>query len=346
MSDIVPNPDDSSKAQGNALFDANHVGGSAEGVIVDEFGKPFTKSGNALNQQRSTVRDLSRRLRKSGNLNFWLTAIIAASTVAQTVNSCNNNAITAQQTDQLISASRYGAYAANINGQAARDFASSAAQINRGVGDAVTKLQMQANATEEARESSEENSRTALQATIDNFRQEQRPWLGIAIFPDKNSGLPSVTIQVHNTGKTPANSFGFLCCKVEQSPFPGESFPSYDSIDVQDKADTIREREKRFKTYYGRDPDSQKWMMMSLKEHERADQEFDSKLAGDEVIPPDGYHPETLAVSRGGRMVNYYIGKIVYRDVYDRSALHKTDFCLTQLADQPLSFCRTGQHME
>jgi len=66
--------------------------------------------------------------------------------------------------------------------------------------------------TEKARESSERNSTQTLEATIDQFHQDQRAWLGVVDssvnFSQCDTSTPAghckVTLDIKNTGKTPA----------------------------------------------------------------------------------------------------------------------------------------------
>ena len=105
--------------------------------------------------------------------------VIVIFTIMQYGNTKANNSSTTQQTDQLIAAGKYSAYAANQNAQASRSFAESASAISKGVDDAVSRLQAQALATELASESSNLNARRALDAAIDTAHQQQRAWIGI-----------------------------------------------------------------------------------------------------------------------------------------------------------------------
>jgi lysyl-tRNA synthetase class I len=105
----------------------------------------------------------------------------------------------ATQTQRLIEA-------AKRNAAAAEHFSDSAKLINGGVGDAVKKLEAQAEAIEAARQSSQEASNKALQASIDNFHADQRAWLGASdnTYNLAESGPISSSVSVLNTGKSPA----------------------------------------------------------------------------------------------------------------------------------------------
>lgn len=89
---------------------------------------------------------------------------------------------------------------------AADSFSDSASSINDGIGDAVMGLGTEAQKMEAARKSSDRASRKSLQATIDNFHQEQRAWISIKItnqlFADRQP--LAISTEFDNTGKTPA----------------------------------------------------------------------------------------------------------------------------------------------
>ncbi len=132
---------------------------------------------------------------------------------AQWVTSCQNNASTSEQANKLITAAQMSAHSAAHNAAAAQNFAESAQSINHGISDAVGRLQDQARVTELARETSQAASKKALQATIENFRTEQRPWLVFRLTPTTpvkwegadQWGLDlNFAIDVQNLGKTPA----------------------------------------------------------------------------------------------------------------------------------------------
>lgn len=125
-----------------------------------------------------------------------------------------NNDTATQQTNQLIASARISAQAARDNVLASRNFAESARGINQGVENAVGRLAAQANATEAARETSEAASAAALRTTIDNFRQDERPWVSSTV-QIRNQSITSsgsygvlLDIILKNYGKTPASNVG------------------------------------------------------------------------------------------------------------------------------------------
>lgn len=138
--------------------------------------------------------------------------VIALFAVVQWHTVSVNNDTATQQTSQLIASARISAQAAKDNVFASRNFAESARGINQGVENAVGRLAAQANATEAARETSEAASAAALRTTIDNFRQDERPWVNSTIQITKQEITAWSTygvwlnITLKNYGKTPASN--------------------------------------------------------------------------------------------------------------------------------------------
>jgi hypothetical protein len=137
-----------------------------------------------------------------------------------------------KQTGDLIQAAKMSAHSADHNATAATSFAQSAASINKGIADAVAKLEAQNRALETARKSSEANSRAALRATIDDFHQDERayvqgePWevTGKIAAPHPDPGgrgyrfgqkIISAKVRVANFGRTPALA---VICDLEVIP--------------------------------------------------------------------------------------------------------------------------------
>lgn len=142
---------------------------------------------------------------------IFLTAIIALSAISQIVVSCNNSRSTTRQVDRLIGS------AEKIR-IASEKFSSSAEGINQGIQSAVGKLQSQADKMDSARTSadkdasdalmaSQADSQKSLQASIDNFHQDQRAWLSV----EPATGIPNdskfkITFPISNSGRTPAKN--------------------------------------------------------------------------------------------------------------------------------------------
>lgn len=116
-------------------------------------------------------------------------AIVFLALVQLTVLISNNNSTT-QQANRLIEAARYSAYAADRNAQAAQNFAGSAESINKGIRNAVDRLNAQAQATSDVASAAGDQSRASISSSITaqkqletiqhQFETSQRAWLGIS----------------------------------------------------------------------------------------------------------------------------------------------------------------------
>jgi hypothetical protein len=151
-----------------------------------------------------------------------------------------------EQIDKIIAA-------ADRISNAADSFSGSAAHINDGVSQAVTKLESQAATIEKARIGSNKQSADSLQATINDFHEDQRPWVGLddvicdicdggpnpaldpkTHIPIKN-GIPTsehFTVGdlmglVANTGITPAidTHFDTTTTRLPSDPIPTYGLP-------------------------------------------------------------------------------------------------------------------------
>jgi hypothetical protein len=141
-------------------------------LIVDEFGHPIGKAAET-NKIQTTQREILNRVKTGERWMIILTAVVAATSIFQAVQSCNNNRSTSSQIDKIIGS-------ANQIGSAAGSFSASAQGINQGIGNAVGQLQSQASKMDASRKAADKNSADAIQATIDSFHTEQRAWIGIS----------------------------------------------------------------------------------------------------------------------------------------------------------------------
>jgi hypothetical protein len=206
----------------------NSPSGSSGVVIVDERGNPYRHQRNTYETFKSLIKGIFDRIPHGERLMIALTLVIAFSTVCQSVMFYFSNRSTSRQVDHII-------VAADRIDDAADSFSKSSAEINRGMANAVSKLEAQAVATEAARESSIEESDKSLKATVENFRVDQRAWVGIQhvipIPPDGLSGQIGMYFDVQNTGRTPAINVRNRE-EIEQSPNGSESAFSADYSDA------------------------------------------------------------------------------------------------------------------
>jgi hypothetical protein len=242
------------------------------------------------------------------HIELGLSLAIAFFALSQLITSCRNNDSTTRQTDQLISAAKISAYSASESLQASRNFADSARSINEGVRNAVTELNRQAEITEHARETSASFSQQSLQATIDNFHEDQRAWVGIAgnghISTSIVDGSPlKVHIDFQNFGKTPAfNERGIAKILTHPNSVPLPSFDTYSLVEASAPITLM--------------PGVSAGVTI----------ETNTPSAEGNVIIMD----KTMITSiDGGAMEVYLYGSQWYDDAFKKP--HRTDFCLIYL---------------
>jgi hypothetical protein len=166
--------------------------------------------GNAIND--TAKKSYWKRLTEEGpdrHIELFLAFVIAFFAAGQWITSCNNNSSTSKQSERFLDS-------ANKINDAADSFSTSSADISRGVGDAVTKLNLQANQTE----------RLAKDAEIANLNtiRSQQPWVEIGTtihikYANPPESLPQpkfrgqlilqgsafdILVAIKNYGKTPA----------------------------------------------------------------------------------------------------------------------------------------------
>jgi hypothetical protein len=262
------------------------------------------------------------------------------------------------QTDQLIIAAKINALATKDNAAAAQSFAASAQKINEGIGDAVIKLQAQADAMETARRSTDTGAQNALQAAIDNFHQEQRAWVGIDIIPapidPKAGGIinqASVTVVAHNSGRTPALGVNISWEMAEDSYGFTDEVPDYDEMMAAKKAARDAMFAQAWESRIARDPANaarlRKEYEAQLDYRSKWEEKEDELNERREVIPPDGTRVinSFWEGNQAGKKLHHLVGRIKYYDVFDPTRGHVTKFCLVRYSDGPFQLCLHGQDM-
>lgn len=131
------------------------------------------------------------------------------------------------QTQKLIAAADISSGAAKVSSQAASDFSNSARSINLEIKDAVDKLSLQASTAEAARQSSAQQSQKALQATIDNLHDQERPWLGVKDFKCSQCGINLDRLalfkkEVPYDGAQPMDVVGFAGTLINLGKTPAQ----------------------------------------------------------------------------------------------------------------------------
>ncbi len=302
--------DNPKRKPSEAVNDAD--AGIANHVIVNEQGQPYSEANNPDTKKNDHLGEFVKRIGRPKSLNIILTAVIALSAISQTVISCNNNASTSRQVERMIDA-------ANRVDDAAESFSRSASGINGGVSDAVGKLEVQAEAMDRSRVSSEANSAKALQATIDNFHLDQRAWVSVI----EISGAPQkdaqwvVTVRVKNTGKTFARNF-YLAAGVALN----SERPSFADVDNSPNLS----------------PASSKSLITPNGEYESHSLLTGPGSAHNYNNPTQTYINDLKA----GKGRNFAYGKMTYTDIFGRH--HWSTYCA--FLDQELLWKNCPYHNE
>jgi len=194
-----------------------------ESVIVDPQGNPYRHADKPYQKIKNLLKRVLEKIPHGERMMILLTAAVAFATFAQAgIAWYSSHTAGKTQTDQF---NQMKSVADRMEG-AAKSFAGNSSNINQGIALATTKLQSQADMIDKARKAADtdserslalarENANKSLQATIDNFHQEQRAWLSVKNVqiskPISTSESAQVTIVYGNTGRTPAIDVHLVC---------------------------------------------------------------------------------------------------------------------------------------
>jgi hypothetical protein len=268
-------------------------------------------------------------------LHDWLmvlfTAVLTLVAIEQGILAWQNSQSSTAQMGKIIDA-------ANRIEDAADSFSGSASHINNGVSDAVTKLQTQADELERARRSSESNSERALNATVDNFRLDQRAWLEIRLSTPRDgdtAGLktgdsaPLSDERIHslitNSGKTPAKDIvAVIATWTRFGDFPPEEaearwFEKIIALRKEHKLDFLRPGQGL--ANIARDAPASLWP----PGRNYRDQVGIPELDNVGVIAPGDSGYELPELGSLATILSIVYGEITYKDIYHKT--HTTRFC-------------------
>jgi hypothetical protein len=140
-------------------------------------------------------------------IELGLTAALVIFGACQIVVTYINNSSASKQVDKIIVAANGIKDAASQIQQAAYNFSGAAVGINNAGWNAFGQLKLQEQQMEAARTSSDTEARRSLDTTIENFREEQRAWVGVCGMQVEQleKGKPlKILFRFCNSGKTPA----------------------------------------------------------------------------------------------------------------------------------------------
>ena len=307
------------------------------------------------------------------HIELLMTFAITFFAAAQLITSCENNKSTSRQTDQLIAAAKYGAYASNQNALAAQSFADSARSINHGINGAVAQLGAQERDANAAAMTGE----MSLRASSEQTRLDQRAWVGIAgvktdggVSESETFSVAGLKVLLRNSGRTPALNVSEECCKTSVQVVGG-AIPDYDQElkkgEDRDKAKMktlLQTSDKEAREH----PESaetirrlEAWALANGTTH------VPTVLYRGGVIAPEVIeevpvvnrptHFTAVTIDPSFRPTSpkqdfpmvpatiYILGRFTYLDVFTGTALHTTKFCLMRTSGTQFSICPEGNWM-
>lgn len=299
-------------------------------------------------QAQTKVKKWRNSWRSAGPItkaSFWMTAFIAAGTIAYAITAWREldamksiSADNTRQTQQLIDA-------ANQIKTAAFQFKGSAQGIDGNIGNAVGKLQAQTDKMDAARVTSEQESQKALQATGDAIYLEQRPWVGVqistrngpiaGIITGPRQGVNSITILAVNTGRTPALKWRDFCCE-EKDQSDELPIPNYEALRNDIDSHFPPEERERIRLYPNEIEEHRKWWRDQL-----ALRDAEAPFA---VIPPNGSFPlNSTEINGPSPTYHYSLGKMTYGDPIHPTVQHVTYYCLVTRGNEQARLCMGAQ---
>jgi len=198
-----------------------------------------------------------------------------------------------------------------------------------------------------------QQSKAALNASIQASRLDERPWIGV-VRVDTQGGVQShdvfsyqaVTISIRNSGKTPAIKMGSRIFQLRR--------PWYEEVgDYDSEFRTWQQRRKAFEEQLKREhpempPPPPGWEA----EREAVESSMWKKLFPEGgVMAPGVINSGDLGGATVGRRTKdgrplaiYILGKITYHDTLGGTQ-HTTEFCIKHLQGNSFTFCLTGNWM-
>ena len=181
----------------------------------------------------------------------------------------------------------------------------------------------QAALAEKARESSDKNSSQTLQATIDQFHQDQRAWLGVcdlALLQLEDDKPIVAQIKLCNTGKTPASHV------QERGKYRTEYEPKYIPTDAE---------VNQFSPTNAQSVPPQGFNYLKMGDFSKS---YTAVATANERAGMDALS-KSYADIKAGRMTIFYYGDIRYFDTFGKP--HTTKFCifLSDPATKEMLYC-------
>ncbi|HXM20748.1 MAG TPA: hypothetical protein VN948_05745 [Terriglobales bacterium] len=241
-----------------------------------------------------------------------------------------NNRTTTEKIDKLIQAANLQASAAAQNAAAAANFATSADGINAQTKLAVDKFERMAKASENSISTIQITAKSALDASIEASRLDQRAWVGIETF-GMDATSHKIVVVFKNTGKTPAIHVALSWLEVGS---------------VAD-SDYTHTPELHPELHNGVFADYDEWLEYWNHERRKRGKENwpesanERSIFGDEVIAPGATSSRTYSLG----IQQFLLGKLTYNDLFSHTT-RNTKFCLIPWNKEQVAMCSGGSGMD
>lgn len=195
----------------------------------------------------------------------------------------------------------------------------------------------------------------AFSATVEQFRLDQRAWLGYVLktrtysHPNLRTNPADFMVVLEgnliNSGKTPATDTEVRISIVSRKP--GEVIPTVES----DEAAELRNEKKKLDLLFTK-PGFE--TMPKTERDKIIAQHMQALKMGREpifcgVVAPGAACPVNLSfgdMSNTGNDLRYWLLKVTYRVLFDAKHLHHTSACFVAGSSHPLEPCATGNTMD
>jgi|ERR1035438_993017 hypothetical protein len=223
--------------------------------------------------------------------------------------------------------------------------------------DTSTRQAQQAMATSQAQ------SKTALDASVEAARLDQRAWVGLAEFTTiggaettdnghEGFSYKSVQIAIRNSGKTPAINLSVVTLQTARDW--REKVGDYDAMTAQIRREQEELSARLLEDQIRKNP--------TMEDRLRAlDRDFRARITQSEtdLFPARQVLAPGIVITQGTGGVSwdvqpklglhldvYIFGKITYNDIFTGTPPHITKFCLKHMGGIQFTSCPAGNYMD
>jgi hypothetical protein len=211
---------------------------------------------------------------------------------------------------------------------------------------------------------SEAQSTSSLNASIATSQLDQRAWVGVADFitmggtetaDRKGFSYQGVQLTIRNSGKTPAINLSAVTMTTSRGW--RDKIGNYDEVTAESNRMREAALEKLIEEQIRQNPSMADQIRTRSKEMREISAKAETELfpAG-QVLAPGvamtqrtiGINYENLRTSATGSpdlQIVYILGKVTYNDIFVKTPLHTTEFCIMRRGGTQFDICPTGNLM-